>query len=273
MHGLRCWDLLTLDEGKQLTAEWESSRTQRLAWLEAELGLPLERSQAYVERAWEWYVEWRGTAATITDLPPPPVWWDPTEAGEPTFATPVHAVGTDALAHLVEEVLVAESPVPLIRAYDTTKAPRRSRYIWTNSPILVPASQPDATSTSVLGLVDMWHNRASGGRRNKTPNTEIQAYLEWFGEFRDGHPEGHLPPTVEIIRELGGDEPMWYVELTHDGDLSQDAVDELADALQALAGVSEAFHQDRDQIVVTGEVDLATLQSATQKWLASRASS
>lgn len=273
------WDELSLREAKQLTAQWEQERPAALAWLEEQMGDPIPRDAEGLNRAWVWYLAWKGKPRGVSGRPSP-IWWVE-EGGGTTHFSREQAIGLDALGHLLEEVLRREFP-QLVRFHVTRG---RSKYpvIGENAPQLAildgasPAAQID-TSFFMIRV----GNYANVGHPATGESAGPDLLYEYYNDFSDRLRDAlqkvapqQQPPlrdrlTSGDLIEVARDEDEEYpVQIYLDEELAHEHEDLVASFVEALTdapGVTEAFHQDREVIALSGKIDVGALDDWATGW-------
>lgn len=268
------WGYLTRAEAESLDERWRQLVPSRIAWLDHQLlaaGLPDSATVGYAD-LWSWFLHWPGAADSAADQVGPV--WITEDDDEPLSFSAAQAVAADALALAVSRRLEAKH-ANLVRGMGP-KPKGKVPPVSCNEPSLVDAR----TGNVVLDLAGLAHTCAyelfkveHGAHRPDLLERYVAAVEADIPETTDstqGTEAEPWEPPVEVGRAEDDPDYKWTLWIddvvAHE---QEDLVAEFVAALSALKGVSEAHHQDREQILVAGTITKRNLASWVRTWWAS----
>lgn len=255
-----------------MAQEWDAMEGSRLGWLDAQLtkaGLGTHEA-IDLTSLWEWYREWVPTRRLVRGQQQP-VWIIP---GDQELVYSVEkAVAADAVALTMRRRLEVAAPV-LERVMGPPHLKGKYPPVDCNEPGLAVRG---GDGSLVFGLGDFPHNMACDAEDPATQHGYLQDDFDTAlaEAARSGHHgRGAVEPEdVVEVEEWGDGDPdevdAYAFELGIEESVAWDHEDLVAayvGAVGKLPQVTEAFHQDREQILVAGTITEAALVKHATRW-------
>lgn len=260
---------LSREEAVALAAELDSLEVRRLKWLDDTSGLP-RRTKGDMERLGLWLHEWIDDTSAADTEPPPP-WGRYLELQPYPLGM---LVGAEAVAMALRAACEATYP-ELQRGIgepDTRQHNHPSLFLpgnphpvlihlWTTQKLLEWACWPTGWDGPGGGQVELKGSPASSF---------------WLGvsrkvdEYRNPPPPPPPGPLVEVER-ADHEDYRWEVwlddVLAHE---HEELVAAFVTEMGELPGVKDAYHQDREQILVAGRITKNALSAWANEWWSER---
>jgi hypothetical protein len=262
------WYALDREEAAERVQRWHAGADRRLAWLAdvvGRQGLALEPRPEYLGSLWDWYVRWAQAPKFASDEPTPE-WLMPLGQDDESWRVPVvpytrdQAIGGDAVSTFYVEVLRVTVPKlkwTIERSGSDKNGPALVLPGHLRSPLFSPMHAHHIVRRAIenpsYGLVNVYEHAVSNVEELLRPRPE---------------PRGD---TVVYVETTEDPDYRWEVAVDDvTGHEMEDLVEEFVRALASVQGVSEVYHQDREQILVKGRVTKKALVAFSDEWWSHR---
>lgn len=267
------WNVIMPAEALEFRARWDAAVGEREAWLRSNCPAPLDHEARSLQAVWDWFMDWVKGPMEGVSTPAPVFWAGPLtgSAAERRYA------GVEAVVSYLEQVIWRRHP-DLVPSIARTPAAGQTEVEDQYAPGLdwAPRVKWGATvdTGSLATRLGVIHNGEPEDRPRRAD------WLPWYHatleeglavskkELKRRKPPA---PKAKVSKWRDPDDPTYSFEVWFEEETLDDhptVADTTAEMLSALNGIDEAFHHDRNAILVAGPIKISELRAALKKHLA-----